>query len=151
MKTFAITAVFVLLLAVVAVRKGVVNIHYARMIDNQALSNPIRVESVDGTRIRLSDGRTIQLDEAAFDAYSRGQFVAGRMIEMIGNCAATDYFILLGNVPQTICGGTSAFRIPLIPRDVDRNVRGVIGVGSFYEDSKEADQAEVPSDSLPSS
>lgn len=143
MKDFAFGALGLLLLAVVGVYSGFVNIRYARMIDNPALSNPIKIDRVDGARILLSDGRGIELDEGPLnDRWSR-LLKPGSEIE-IDTSDGDDYFPMWGSEPRFVCGGTAAFRIPLIPHDVNGNRRSLIGFGSFSKKSKEAEQGAPP-------
>ncbi len=150
MKHFAIAALCMIALAFVGVRSGLVRIHYARMIDNHVLSNPLKVDRVDGRLILLSDGRAIELDDGSLDDRWCRLLKAGSEIE-IDTSEGDDYFLIWGNEPRFVCGGTATFRIPLFPYDVDGNRRSLIGVGSFSEELKEAEHAVVPNHSLPSS
>jgi hypothetical protein len=143
MKNFAIAALCVIALAILGVRSGLVRIRYARMIDNHVLSNPVKVDRVDGSRILLSDGRAIELDDGPLDDRWSRLLKAGSEIE-IDTSDGADYFPMWGNEPRFVCGGTAAFRIPLIPYDVAGNRRSLIGFGSFSEESKEAEQAVAP-------
>lgn len=138
MKSFAITALCAIALTFVGVRFGVVRIHYARMIDNHVLSNAIKVDRVDGNRILLSDGRAIELDDGPLDDQRRRLFEAGSEIE-IDTSDGNVSFPMWGREPRLVCGGTAAFRIPLIPYDVDGNRRSLIGFGNFSEELKEAE------------
>ncbi len=147
MKNFSIAALCVIALAIVGVRSGLVRIHYARMVDNHVLSNPLKVDRVDGRRILLSDGRAVELDDGPLDDRWSRLLKAGSEIE-IDTSEGDDCFLIWGNEPRFVCGGTAAFRIPLVPYDVDGNRRSLIGFGSFPDELKEAEQAVAPNRSL---
>ena len=127
-------------LVIVGVQSGLVRIRYARMIDNQVLASPVKIDRVDRGRILLSDGRAINLDDGPLDEGWSRLLKAGSEIE-IDTSDGVDYFPMWGNEPRFVCGGTAAFRIPLIPYDVDGNRRSLIGFGTFSEEPKEAEQA----------
>jgi hypothetical protein len=140
MKNFAIAALCMIALVIVGVQSGLVRIRYARMIDNQVLANPVKIDRVDGGRILLSDGRVIDLDDGPLDERWSRVLKEGSEIE-IDTSDGDDYFPMWGNEPRFVCGGTAAFRIPLIPYDVNGNRRSLIGFGTFSEESKKAEQA----------
>lgn len=143
MKNVTIAALCVIALVIIGVCSGLVEIHYARKVDNQVLSNPVKVDRVDGRRIRLSDGRAIELDDGPLDDRWSRLLKAGSEIE-IDSSEGDDLLSVWGSEPRFVCGGTAAFRIPLIPYDEDRNRRSLIGFGAFSERSKVAEQIVGP-------
>jgi len=133
MKVFAITTLCVIALATFGVRSGAVRIRYARMTDNNALSNSVKIDRVEPGRILLVDGREILLDDGPLDERWVRLLKPGSEIEIDGS-EGYDDFLLWGNEPRFICGGTAMFRIPLIPHDVDGNRRSIIAAGHFAEE-----------------
>lgn len=146
MKNYTTAAVCVFIVGVFAFfasRGRLVRFGYARMIDNQALTHPIKVDRVDGPQIKLADGRTIQLEDR-LDHYWSDSLKAGSTVE-VDTSSGDDYFAIYGNEPRSICGGTYAFTIPLFPHDVNTNRRSLLGFGSFSKTPKEeAKQAAAP-------
>ena len=117
-----------------------VRINYARMIDNPVLSDPVGVKRVVGNQIFLKDGRVIELDGAplhsAWDELKKN----GGEIE-IDSSDGDGFVTLWGKKRRSVCGGTAVIRIPLIPHDVNRNERRLVGCGSFVE-AEPRDEAE---------
>jgi hypothetical protein len=141
--TSAVCVVFAAVFAFYASRGRLVKFGYARMVDNEALTHPIKVNRVDGPQITLADGRTIQLEER-LDRYWSDSLKAGSTVE-VDTSSGDDYFAIYGNEPRSICGGTYAFTIPLFPHDVNANRRSLLGFGSFSKKpSEEAEPVTAP-------
>ncbi len=143
MKSVTIAALCVIALVIIGVCSGLVEIRYARRVDNQVLSNPVKVDRLDGRRIRLSDGREIELDDGPLDDRWSRLLKAGSGIE-IDPSEGENFLAVWGSEPRFVCGGTAVFRIPLIPHNVDGNRRSLIGFGAFSDRSKVAEQVVGP-------
>ena len=133
MKNFLIVVIIGFALFFWGAYSGVINIHYFRYIENQTLSHPVGIASVIGNRITLENGRTIELDDGPLAEHWNAILKKNRsQIEV--EDLEVDMLIIWGNEPRFICSGTAPFRIPLIPRDVNRNRRSLIGGGHYVAD-----------------
>lgn len=117
-----------------------VSIRYPRIIENQTLSAPVRVSSVDRDLMQLEDGRKIRLDQGPLDdPWDRllgrpGCSVEIETVEEIGTV------VIWSNEPRTVCGGTAAIKLRLIPHDVNRNRRSLVAFGTVTENGPNAEQ-----------
>lgn len=128
MKTGITIAVGSVLLFAFGVSTGVIGIHYIRVIENEALINPVNVTKVEGNMLTLGDGRVLELEEPMHgENWDRALDMNHNRIEV--EPGKSREVVVWGSVPRTICGGTYAVRIPLIPRNVNRNRRMTIGYG----------------------
>lgn len=137
MKTFAIAALCLLALAILAVQTGFVNAHYARRVNNQPLSSPVTIERIDGSRIQLRDGRSIELFDGPLSDRWSSLLKAGDEIE-VDDADGDEDFPIYAKESIFVCGGTSPFRIPLIPHNVNRYRRSFVDIGSFVPARREA-------------
>ena len=139
MKAFAIGLAGIVALLSLGVFTGAVSIRYARMIDNPVLSHPVAVARVVENRIILKDGRVIELeDRRPLDSSWDELRESGGEIEVD---AEDGDLTVWGKKRRFVCGGTAAFRIPLIPRNVNANRRVLVGFGWWADEVAEEEEA----------
>jgi hypothetical protein len=144
MKTWAVSVACLIVVTLLGIVSGVVKISYARMIDNPVLSNPMAVARIMENQIFLKDGRVIEVDAGTVASAWEELRENGGEIE-IDESDGDGFVTLWGSKRRFVCGGTAAFRIPLIPHNVDANQRALVGFGSFVEPEPQANISERPS------
>lgn len=128
--------VFALLVVATAsvTQVGCIDFTYIRRIDNDPLSNPLRVVRADGSRLELEDGRT-------FDVMLMEEDLAQLLSDSNNRVEVeptqyTDHYCIYGRRERFICGmGAPPIRIPLIPLDVPRYERSFPGISTLVKPS----------------
>ncbi|MES2923598.1 MAG: hypothetical protein V4819_18730 [Verrucomicrobiota bacterium] len=139
MKNFVASAFIVLAVIATGIFTGFIGIRYPRVVENQPLRSPVRVVAVDGSRITLGDGVVVELDDSPMKGtWSSTMSDTHHWIDV--ESSGGDEVLIFGNRKGWICGTPWAqpIRIPLIPVDVYRNRREVIGFGTRLSSSTPA-------------
>jgi hypothetical protein len=130
MKIVAWVVAVSLLVIAVASSCGIVGFRYPDVIDDQPLKDPIRVLSVEGSRLHLADSRTFQCqnmsEKALKDAITQSDFTID--IEVFESTA-----VVYARPDGWVCGTPWAqpIQIPIFADKVYRNRRVPIAVGEF--------------------
>lgn len=126
------------------VQLNFVSVRYPRIIENQTLSASVRISSIDRDLIQLEDGRKIRLDQGPLDdPWDRLLSMPDCSVE-IEPIEEIGTVVIWSNEPRTICGGTAAIKLRLIPHDVNRNRRSLVAFGTVTDDSPKAEQVVTP-------
>jgi hypothetical protein len=149
MKTAIITVGIVGLLLGLGMLTGVLGFHYPRLIENQALEHPIKVTSLDGTVMTLEDGRRIDFEYFLGDDLKAALEDSDYQVDIekdVENCGPE--ITIYCNSPRFVCGTPWAqpIRIPLIPCDIPRNIREMMGCGTEMLDLNGCDKRRIPLD-----
>jgi hypothetical protein len=127
MRTAKIIGV-VMVLLFLGVLAGIIGFSYPRLIDNQALENPIEVTSLDGTIMTLEDGRRIDFEYFLGDDLKAALEDSNYQVDIEHD---GDQLVIFLSMPTFVCGTPWAqpIRIPLMPCDIPRNRRQMAGCG----------------------
>lgn len=115
---------------------GVVGISYPRSVENNPLNSPVRVLSYQNDVLELEDGRRIKV-EFVLDEFAESLAESGNEIELQESGYGTEYEIY-GKHRRFICGlpWSQPILIPLIPCDIPKYDRRMIGYGDRTRSSK---------------
>jgi hypothetical protein len=100
-------------------RTGLIDFYYAVAIDNDPLTNPIKIASVQNDGVTLVDGRSIVWDHGG--VLSQNEVNPSMMFIELQERDSPRSFNVFYKKPIFYCGFTiSIISIPLIPQQVDR-------------------------------
>ncbi len=117
---------------------GVVGFHYPRVIQNEPLKNPQKVVSVHGTDIVLERGAVISIHPVTGVDTTEASQISNLLNQTAFEIEVEDRggpIAIYGRQNGWICGTPWAqpVRIPLIPDQVYKNRKRLIGLGSYVQ------------------
>lgn len=126
---FVLRAAAVLVVVFVASSLRIIQLHYPREVENNPLLDPIKVQSVSGSTLLLEDGRTFHMH--TFDEPLEKIIEESGFLVDVDTAAGEAYSMIYVKRRGFITCGlpwTGVIEIPLIPDDVPRNHRELLGL-----------------------
>jgi hypothetical protein len=120
---------------------GIVGLRYPRAVENEPLLSPIRVTAINGNALTLGDGRVLEVADCR---YPLDEAIA-RSDDQIDVEVSDETSLVFFHVKRRswICGmpWVRVVNIRLIPEDVPRNRREMVGYGRFADKIANQDPA----------
>ena len=143
MKNGAISLMLVCIGLCVGVSTGLIGVHYPRLIENDPLMKSIEVLEVSGSLVTLTDGRIYQWTDPGTRPTDDGFLFPGKRIDLEEWGPGEVVFFgtrRISRIGGAWGGFVEPLQIPLIPYDLDRYHRKLLGFGRLYNPSINAEQ-----------